>query len=580
MCRGLVFFVRGNLEQAADEAVLVDVDLFGRRNFRQAGHTHHVSGDGNQEAGAGCDFDFADGGHEIPGAATQTRLVRKGALGFGDADGQLLQPQPPDLVQILQGARGVFHRGGSVDARGDDLDLFAHALFPVVQGLVVIRAVIGRGCDEFGQFLGPGPALFPGVHDRGLHAHELAVVQDDLVLFLGVRGETVYGDDGCQIEEAYVLHLLGEVFEAPGQGPGVGHGEVRQVHATVVFEGPHRGHQDYGAGVEARGLAFDVQEFFPSQVESETGFRDHVVGQAQARARGDDRVGALSDVGEGAAVHDGGVALQGLDQVGFDGVLEQGGHGSLGVQVAGVYGFADVGEADEDVAQSLFQVRQVVGQAEDGHDLRGRGDVEARLARNAVGQTAKAADKAPEGPVVHVHDPFPGHGAAVEVEGSVLALQVVVDEGGQEVVGLFDGGEVPSEMEVDVLHGEQLGVAAARGAALDAEDRAQGRLAQHDHGFFADAVQAVGQANGNRGLAFTGRGGRDGRDEDELAVFVLVPFGQGQGQLGLELAVGLELVVLEAEFGRNVSDMEHFCLLGDGDVRSGAGGHVALLAYS
>jgi hypothetical protein len=158
------------------------------------------------------------------------------------------------------------------------------------------------------------------------------------------------------VEEAHVLDLLGQVLKAPGQRLGVGHGQVSKLHPAVVFERPHRGHQDHGAGVETCGLALDVQKFLSAQIESEARLGDHIVGEAEARSGGDDRVGALGDVGEGAAVHDGGVALQGLDEVGLDGVLEQGGHGALGIQIAGVDGFAAEGEAKENVPQAALEV--------------------------------------------------------------------------------------------------------------------------------------------------------------------------------------------------------------------------------
>ena len=52
-----------------------------------------------------------------------------------------------------------------------------------------------------------------------------------------------------------------------------------------------------------------------------------------------------------------------------------------------------------------------------------------------------------------------------------------------------------------------------------------------------------------------------------------------KGQLGLVLAVGFELIVVQAEFGRDVADVEHLGFLGDGDVGLYGRGHVALLAY-
>jgi hypothetical protein len=42
----------------------------------------------------------------------------------------------------------------------------------------------------------------------------------------------------------------------------------------------------------------------------------------------------------------------------------------------------------------------------------------------------------------------------------------------EQVVRRADGVDVAREMEVEVLHGDDLGVAAARGAAFDPEDRA------------------------------------------------------------------------------------------------------------
>ena len=51
----------------------------------------------------------------------------------------------------------------------------------------------------------------------------------------------------------------------------------------------------------------------------------------------------------------------------------------------------------------------------------------------------------------------------------------------------------PGEVQVDVLHRYDLGVAAAGRAALDAEHGAEARLAQGDHGVLAYLAQAVGE---------------------------------------------------------------------------------------
>ena len=127
-------------------------------------------------------------------------------------------------------------------------------------------------------------------------------------------------------------------------------------------------------------------------------------------------------------------------------------------------------------------------------------------------------------------------------------VDVVVDEGGEEVVGQTDGAEVAGEVQVDVLHGHHLCVAAAGGAALHAEDRSERGFAQADHRVLADAPQAVAEPHGRRGLALARRRRADRGDEDELGVGA---FGQGVeigvGDLGLEVAVRLDGVIRDPE---------------------------------
>ena len=68
----------------------------------------------------------------------------------------------------------------------------------------------------------------------------------------------------------------------------------------------------------------------------------------------------------------------------------------------------------------------VLGEAEDRHDLRSGGDVEARLARDALERAAEADDGVSQGAVVHVDDPLPGDAPGVEPE-LVSEVEVVVE---------------------------------------------------------------------------------------------------------------------------------------------------------
>ena len=128
--------------------------------------------------------------------------------------------------------------------------------------------------------------------------------------------------------------------------------------------------------------------------------------------------------------------------------------------------------------------------------------------------------------------------------------------------------EVAGEVEVDVLHRDDLSVAAARRAALDAEHGAEGGLTQADHGLLADLVERVGQADGGGGLALTRGRGADGGDKDQLRLA-----GQladlGKVELGLVLAVKLEVLLVDAGGSGDLSDGLHFVRLGDLNI-----GHV------
>src|SRR4029077_5165509 len=97
----------------------------------------------------------------------------------------------------------------------------------------------------------------------------------------------------------------------------------------------------------------------------------------------------------------------------------------------------------------------------------------------------------------------PADAAQVETE-LVAVVDVVVDERGQQVVGERNGGKVAGEMQVDVLHRHHLRVAAAGRAALHAEYRSQGRLAQAHDGRLAEQVQRIPQPHGRGGLALPG----------------------------------------------------------------------------
>ena len=197
-------------------------------------------------------------------------------------------------------------------------------------------------------------------------------------------------------------------------------------------------------------------------------------------------------------------------------------------------------------ADALAQILQVAGDGHDRHHLGGGGDVKAGLARIAVGAAAEADGDVAQRPVVHVHGAAPADPQGVDLV-RVAVQDRGVDHRRQQVVGRRDGVDVAGEVEVEVLHRDDLGQTAAGGAALDAEHRAQRGLAQAGDRVLADDSQALGEADERRRLALPGLGRGHAGDAHQLAVRAVgEALEHGQRHLGLVAAVGLDLVRLEA----------------------------------
>ena len=323
--------------------------------------------------------------------------------------------------------------------------------------------------------------------------------------------------------------------------------QVFFLDAAMHLQGADGGDDDDAGRLEAGLAALDVEELLGAQVSAEAGFGDDIVGELQRGGSGDDRVAAMRDVGEGTAVNEGRRAFERLHQVRRDRFLEQRGHRAVRLQLLGAHRLTLARIGDDDVAEAFLQVVEVLGEAEDRHDFGGDGDVEAGFARVAVGDPAERADDLAQRAVVHVHDAAPDDAAAVDAE-RIAPVDVVVDQGRQQIVRRGDGVEVTGEVQVDVFHRDDLGVTAAGGATLHAEGRAERRLAQAADRLLADVIERVGQAHRGRGLAFAGGRRRDRRHQDQLAVrLVFKRLDEIHRHLGLVVAVRVEVFRGDAE---------------------------------
>ena len=276
----------------------------------------------------------------------------------------------------------------------------------------------------------------------------------------------------------------------------------------------------------------------------------------------------MGDVGEGPSMNEGGSSLQGLHQIGLQGVFQQGRHGSFGLEVMGGDRPVVIGVGHNDSAKAFLQVGDTVSQAENRHNLRGHGDFKAVFTGDALHPSSQAVHDVAELAVVHIHAAFPDNFLSVDSQGVAL-LNMIVQHSGQEIVGRSNGVEIPGEVEIDVLHGNDLGVSTPGRAALYAEDRSQGGLPQGHQGVLSQAAESVGQSHGGGGLSFSCGSGGNGGDQNQLAVGTVLQFPQKAAvHLRFAGSVLLKGIRFNAAGSGNLSNRTCLGALGDFNIRS------------
>ena len=274
----------------------------------------------------------------------------------------------------------------------------------------------------------------------------------------------------------------------------------------------------------------------------------------------------MGNVGKRSAMDNGRGVFQGLHQVGFNGILHQHGHSPFAAQLMYMHRVAVQVAADNNAAEPGFQVFQVLGQAQDGHDFRSHGNGESVLTGEAADFAAQAHYHVAQGTIVHVHNPAPGDLAGIQTQG-VAVMDMVIDHGRQQVVGCGNGMHITGKMQVDVIHRYNLGITAAGCTALNTEDRSQGRFPQSYYGLLAHFVQSLGQANAGSGFAFASWGGSNGRNQDQFPIgFVLQAFQHIQGDFGFVVAILYQLFRQDSQAVSNLADGFHHIFLGYFDI--------------
>ena len=217
---------------------------------------------------------------------------------------------------------------------------------------------------------------------------------DDLQLARVVAVEMIDRDDDGQAEFPHIADMPAEIGE-----PGLHRGmvllaEIGLGHAALGLDRAQRRHDDRSGGLEPGLAAFDVEEFLGAEIGAEAGFGHDIIGEIERRARRDHRIAAMRDIGERAAMNEGGRAFERLHEIGHQRVLEQDGHRAMRLQISRGHRLLVIVQADDDLGEPILQIVEIAGEAEDRHDFGGDGDVEAAFARKAIGGAAERHDDA------------------------------------------------------------------------------------------------------------------------------------------------------------------------------------------
>ena len=162
----------------------------------------------------------------------------------------------------------------------------------------------------------------------------------------------------------------------------------------------------------------------------------------------------------------------------------------MSLDLACSYRVAAVIISHDNLAQALLKVVQAISQAQNSHNLGGYGNIKAILTGHAMRLATQANYDITQLAVVHIYNALPHNAARVNIQ-SIALLDMVVQHSTQQHMSTGNSVEVTRKVQVDVLHGHNLGITAASCATLNAHAGAQGGLAQSHDNLFADFVQAL-----------------------------------------------------------------------------------------
>ena len=127
----------------------------------------------------------------------------------------------------------------------------------------------------------------------------------------------------------HILDVLLQVGTAFFQCIKVFRAEIGTRHSAIVFQRPNGGDQNNTAWRQAAETAFDIEEFFSTEIGTESCLGDGVIGKFERQLGSPQGVASVGNVGERTAVHNDRCVFKRLNQVGLERVLEQNCHSAV-----------------------------------------------------------------------------------------------------------------------------------------------------------------------------------------------------------------------------------------------------------
>ncbi len=312
-------------------------------------------------------------------------------------------------------------------------------------------------------------------------------------------------------------------------------------------------------------------------------------------------------------------ALQSLHQVGFDGVLHQNSERPGHTQVVRRNRFTCPVLPDHDFRDAFAHVFQTGCQCQNCHKFRSHTDVIIGVQLKALFLRTLPDGDAAQHTIINIHTAPPGNGSWVDIQAGKFCLllfcQLIgislgdaqfcqpaphsnsemafaffifgaqpveqsrialagfveharVDRCSQQVVGSSDGVDVTGQVQVEVLHGDDLGVTTASSPAFDAKSRSLGWLTDaSDHAAAQMGTDRLAQTNRSRGLPFAKRRGSNGSYVNIFPIRrILQTLQHLQLDFCLVIAIKFKFARQQTHFFCNLSDGFESSSLGDIDI--------------